>query len=265
PPAEPLIALVSGGTSACVEHLRDGMALDEVTDRTATLLRSGADIGAVNAARSEWSLLKHGRALQFVGERPVLVRVVADVPGDDPAIVGSGIFYSSHLGANLQVIASNGTALDAVCEAAAEYGLPVHVRGALRGDAARQGEAIAEHLRGAEPGLYLWGGESTIVLPAEPGVGGRCQHLALTAALALDGDPRVTLLAAGTDGVDGASPDAGALVDGGSAARMRNEGVDGADALRRADSNRALAASGDLVNTGPTGTNVMDLVIAIVT
>lgn len=264
PPGEPLLALVSGGSSACVELLRDGMSLDEVVRRTAALMDGGADIRALNAARSEWSLLKQGRALQLAGERPVRVRVVADVPGDDPALVGSGIFYASHLGQNLQVVAGNGTALEAAADAAREAGLPVHMKGALSGDAARQGAAIAALLRDGAAGVYVWGGESTLALPADPGAGGRCQHLALAAALALDGDARVTLLAAGTDGIDGASPDAGAVVDGGTAARMRDEGVDGADALRRADSNRALAAAGDLINTGPTGTNVMDIVIGLV-
>lgn len=264
PPGLPLVALVSGGSSACIEHLRDGISLDEAIDRTAALADGGADICALNAVRSEWSLLKQGRALQLAGERKVSVLVLADVPGDDPALVGSGPFYASHLGPHLRVVAGNGAALDAISDAAKNQRIAVRARSTLAGDAAKQGVAIAHQLRDAAPGLYLWGGESTIALPPSPGRGGRCQHLALAAALELEGDARVTLLAAGTDGIDGASQDAGAVVDGGTAARVRAEGIDARDALRRADTNRALAAAGDLVYTGPTGTNVMDVVIAMV-
>jgi hydroxypyruvate reductase len=100
-------------------------------------------------------------------------------------------------------------------------------------------------------------------LPPHPGRGGRNQHLALAAALDLQGCPNVLLLAAATDGSDGPGEDAGALVDGGSVARGRLQGVDGADALAAADSGRLLAASGDLIATGPTGTNVMDIMLGM--
>jgi hydroxypyruvate reductase len=86
--------------------------------------------------------------------------------------------------------------------------------------------------------------------------------LALAAALMLAGHGNAMLLAAGTDGSDGASDDAGALVDGGSVERGEDAGYDAADCLKRADSGHFLEASGDLVYTGPTGSNVMDLVIA---
>jgi hydroxypyruvate reductase len=96
-----------------------------------------------------------------------------------------------------------------------------------------------------------------------PGRGGRCQTLALAAAVALEGVPDVLLLAAGTDGRDGASEDAGALVDGGTVARGTLSGLAPTECLERADAGRFLEASGDLIHTGPTGTNVMDLVIGL--
>ncbi|MDE2091186.1 MAG: hydroxypyruvate reductase, partial [Gammaproteobacteria bacterium] len=70
-------------------------------------------------------------------------------------------------------------------------------------------------------------------------------------------------LAAGTDGTDGNSSDAGALVDGATLTRGEDAGLDAANCLARADAGTFLEASGDLVYTGPTGTNVMDLVIAL--
>ena len=98
-----------------------------------------------------------------------------------------------------------------------------------------------------------------------PGRGGRNQHLALAAAVALEGNHNITLLAAGTDGSDGPTEDAGAIVDGGTLLRGQLSGLDPALCLANADSGSFLEAAGDLLCTGPTGTNVMDLVIAIKT
>ena len=249
----PLVVLMSGGSSACIEHLRDGLSLEEVVARTRAMLASGADIHALNALRMEWSLLKGGRASRLAGPRDMRVLVMSDVPSDDPAFVGSGPFQSQ----TTQLVASNAMALAALGE-------DVQLVGTLSGDARRQGERIAEFLKQAAPGTYAWGGENTVILPEHPGRGGRCQHLALTVAVALQGVSGVQLLAACTDGVDGASEDAGALVDGGTVARIEAEGLNVEQALAEANSGVALAAAGDLLHTGPTGTNVMDIVIATV-
>ena len=93
--------------------------------------------------------------------------------------------------------------------------------------------------------------------------GGRCQSLALAAALELRGGANVCVLAAGTDGTDGPGEDAGALVDAGTVERGTATGLDPERCLRGADAGTFLEASGDLVHTGPTGTNVMDLVVAL--
>jgi hydroxypyruvate reductase len=100
-------------------------------------------------------------------------------------------------------------------------------------------------------------------LPGRPGRGGRSQHLALAAATAIAGRDDVALLAGATDGSDGPGEDAGGLVDGGTVARGALDGLDAASCLRGADSGRLLDAAGDLIQTGPTGTNVMDLVLAL--
>ncbi len=253
PSSLPMLVLMSGGSSSCIEHLRDGLSLDEVITRTRVLQNSGADIHVLNSARKEWSLLKGGRASQLAGPRDVRVLVISDVPSDDPSFVGSGPFH----GQATEVVGNNAMALAAL-------GDDVMVVGTLTGSARKQGERIAEFLKTAAPGTYAWGGETTVILPERPGRGGRCQHLALAAAVALKGVMGVQLLAAGTDGVDGASEDAGAVVDGGTVARIEAEGLDAIQALSEANSGVALAAAGDLLHTGPTGTNVMDLVIATV-
>ena len=98
-------------------------------------------------------------------------------------------------------------------------------------------------------------------LPDTPGKGGRNQHLALAAAEVIRGSSNVWILAAGTDGTDGPTEDAGALVDGQTLLRAEQEAFSALDAMAAADAGSLLAASGDLIQTGPTGTNVMDLLI----
>ncbi|MCK7580211.1 MAG: hypothetical protein MZV65_34185 [Chromatiales bacterium] len=134
----------------------------------------------------------------------------------------------------------------------------------ITGDAATVGARLAQGLRAAAPGtVRVWGGETTVTLPPRPGRGGRCQQLALAAALELNGSTGTWLLAAGTDGSDGPTEDAGALVDGGTIGRGELAGADAVAALGAADAGSFLEASGDLVQTGPTGTNVMDLMLGL--
>jgi len=90
------------------------------------------------------------------------------------------------------------------------------------------------------------------------GKGGRNQEAALAAAIEIDGRP-ITFLAGGTDGIDGPTDAAGGIVDGGTIDRGRSAGIDALTALQNNDANTYLDATGDLVVTGPTGTNVADL------
>lgn len=258
-PALPLLVLMSGGSSACIEHLGPGVAREEVIQRTRRMLASGADIRALNAARSEWSALKRGRALRIAGLREVLLLALTDVPGDDPAFVGSGPFYAASPSVRVQVTGTNRLLMEAAVAAA---GPSAHIAGSLEGEAAQCGARLAKAILDAAPGTMIWGGETTVRLPEHPGRGGRCQHLALAAARVLDGVPEVAIIAVGSDGIDGDSEDAGAIVDGTTAGRLRAAGIDIDATLAAADAGSALAEIGALVNTGPTGTNLMDLVIA---
>ena len=115
-----------------------------------------------------------------------------------------------------------------------------------------RGEGPLWVVAGGEPVLRVQGG----------GRGGRAQELALRLAVALEGVPGITVLVAGTDGRDGPTEAAGGFGDGGTLARARATGCDPLAALADNDSNRALAAADDLFITGPTGTNVADLVVA---
>ncbi len=133
----------------------------------------------------------------------------------------------------------------------------------ISADAATAGRRLAIELCEANPGVYIWGGEPSVQLPENPGRGGRNQHLALSAATAIAGHDDVFFLSMATDGGDGPGDDAGAVVDGGTLRRGERQGMDALQALDAADSGSFLEASGDLINTGPTGTNVMDLILGI--
>lgn len=130
-------------------------------------------------------------------------------------------------------------------------------------DAARSEAAPAQAGREGAAVALVWGGETTVRVGEAPGVGGRNQEVALAAAIAIEGRARVVVGALATDGRDGPTDAAGAIVDGTSTARMRRAGIDPLAALADHDSTRALDASGDTQRTGPTGTNVNDVMIAL--
>lgn len=261
------LVLLSGGASALLELPRPEVTLAALREATARGLGGGLTIDALNRERAALSQLKGGGLARRLGGRPAEVLFVSDVPGDDPRVLGSGPCWDEPLQGDPatriahRCVAANADARAALVRFARERGHPAHDHGTLAGDATAVGQAIAQALRAAPPGLHLWGGECTVRLPAEPGRGGRCQQLAL-AAVAAGLASHDALLACGTDGRDGPSRAAGALVDGGSAARLADAGFDLAATLARCDAGRALEAAGDLVDTGPTGTNVADLVIA---
>ena len=148
-------------------------------------------------------------------------------------------------------------------------GRPAPITGEAREGAATLARAARVILSSGAPGRFVLvtGGETTVTVRGK-GRGGRSQEMALALALALEdlSAPRSTwaFLAAGTDGIDGPTDAAGGIVDGGTIGRIRSAGMDPHAALKDNDSHAALAAAGDLVKTGPTGTNVADLQVLLV-
>ena len=168
------------------------------------------------------------------------------------------------------IVASNDDAVAAAVAHARALGWdvalpPVH----LAGEAAAAGRELAERLAGAtaqsdQPFCLVAGGETTVATGVGAPPGGRCQELALAAAEVLarvGAGGGVVLFAAGTDGRDGPTDAAGAVVDGDTWGRIGGAGRDPAADLARHASHAALAAAGALIRTGPTGTNVMDVVL----
>lgn len=180
-------------------------------------------------------------------------------------------------GVHVEIIGNVGLAAEHAARRARELGFEAHVFSTeVTGEARDVGRALAARalaLRGRAPeekaavGLppaaLVAGGETTVTVRGN-GRGGRNQELALGAALDLDGAPGVLLLSAGTDGVDGPTDAAGALATGTTMARARALGLDARAHLERNDAYPFFEALGDVVRTGPTGTNVMDLMIALV-
>ncbi|HEX4618841.1 MAG TPA: DUF4147 domain-containing protein [Steroidobacteraceae bacterium] len=264
--AAPLF-LISGGASSLVEVLRSGTTLADLESFTTRELAAGTAIGELNARRSALSRIKGGRLTARLGGRPARALFVSDVPGDDPGVIGSGLLGPASEGADRverTVVASVDHAVAGAATAARARGLSVYAPARrFDGDALRLAARFSHELRLTPSQVCVWGGESTVQLPPQPGKGGRNQHLALAAARLIAGQTDLMLLAAGTDGTDGVTEDAGALVDAESCGRVALDGIDVDACLARADSGTALAASGDLLHLGPTGTNVGDLVIGL--
>ena len=169
------------------------------------------------------------------------------------------------------IIASNRGALAAAANAGRRLELEVQVYPQpLDGDTHAAAQGFARWLRQRlatratqQPLLLLGGGETTLTVRGD-GRGGRCQEFALVAAEALRDLRRFTLLAAGTDGTDGPTAAAGAWVDDSSLTRAAARGLAPEGYLKRNDSYNFFEPLGDLLVTGPTGTNVLDLVAAII-
>ena len=172
-----------------------------------------------------------------------------------------------------QVIGSNRLAVEAVAQAAADRGLaPLILATQLAGEAREVGRVLAatagevvRHGRPQRPPACLVAGGETTVTVRGRGRGGRSQELALAAALSIgDAGRPVGLLSFGTDGIDGPTDAAGAWVDNTTVARAQALGLDPLAALANNDAYPFFAALGDLIITGPTGTNVNDVVLILV-
>ena len=170
------------------------------------------------------------------------------------------------------VIGNNRLVVDAAAAQAVALGYGPHLltrslEGEARDVAARLVGLARETREGrgpaAAPACLIAGGETTVTVRGR-GLGGRCQEFALAAALALEGEAGIVALAAGTDGTDGPTTAAGAVADGETARRAREHGIDPQVALAENDSNPVFAALGDLVTTGPTNTNLLDLYLLLV-
>jgi glycerate 2-kinase len=178
------------------------------------------------------------------------------------------IFRKSH---NV-IVGSNALAVDAAAHEARRLGfhtlvLSTFVEGEAR-EVARVHAAIAKEIRSfgrpvRRPACVITGGETTVTIRGQ-GLGGRNQEFALAAALDIAGLPDVAILSGGTDGTDGPTDAAGAIADGTTIARAEAVGLNAAAFLANNDSYHFFEATGYLIKTGPTGTNVADIQVILV-
>ncbi|MFQ5487145.1 MAG: glycerate kinase [Gammaproteobacteria bacterium] len=288
--------LISGGASSLLEVPRPGITLSDLQRVNRWLLAAGLPIQEMNHIRKALSAVKGGHLLSRLAGRRVWNLLISDVPGDDPAVIGSGLLIASgdrlptseavppwlgvllvragrsrqeaslSRGAEVEthIIAANRDARLAAAEQGRRLGYAVHLHDDfIAGDVMVAAADLSEQQARGSAGLHVWGGEVTVRLPPRPGEGGRCQHLALLMAQKLQYMPRTLFLAGATDGSDGTAARAGALVDSGTIGRGHEAGLDAADCLQHTDAGRFLAASGDLIATGVTGSNVMDLLLGL--
>jgi hydroxypyruvate reductase len=169
------------------------------------------------------------------------------------------------------IVGNNRSALSAAAQCAQALGYNVTMlTQSMQGESRLVAKAHAELLKGAarsaeplsRPACLLAGGETTVTVHGD-GLGGRNQEFVLAAALELENIQDVVVLSAGTDGLDGPTDAAGGIVDGSTVARAKLMGLDGQSFLQRNDSHNFLRAVNDLLITGPTLTNVMDLQITL--
>ncbi len=284
-----LLTLISGGGSAMAEVPKRPLDVEMVATIGQRLMQAGTPIHELNIVRRHLSQLKHG-GLSGHSKVPVTTLVISDVVDGPPSTVASGPTLSDestalHALAILErrlgrpipepihialatpvahrpneavhIVADRHTAYAEASHRLALAGLSDSRPMRLEGDAV---EAAARMIR--TPGLTIGTGETTVTVTGR-GVGGRNQHAALAVALEIEGGSSIfgTL---GTDGVDGPTDAAGAVVDGSTAGHIRRVGLDPVAALAACDSHPTLDAVDSLIRIGPTGTNVADVWVSYV-
>lgn len=294
-----VLFLLSGGGSALFEKpLIPGAELQGITNQ---LLASGADIVEMNTIRKRLSVVKGGRFAQACAPAKVFSIVLSDILGDPLDMIASGpavpdsstcaqalaIAEKYHLNLSEQAKAllaqETPKVLDNVttqitgsvrelCAAAAaacrERGYePILLTDRLCCEAQEAGSFLGSivrtHAGRGKKLAYIAGGETVVHLTGN-GLGGRNQELALAAAPALAGLEHCCVFSVGSDGTDGPTDAAGGYVDGQTDAALRTAGWDVFAALQNNDAYHAMQAIGGLIITGPTGTNVNDVSVALV-
>ena len=293
-----VLFLLSGGGSALFEKpVVPGEVLQDVTGQ---LLACGADIVEINTIRKRLSAVKGGRFAQICAPAHVFSIVLSDILGDPLDMIASGPAYpDSSTAAQAVAIAEKYNlkltdevkqlltvetpkALDNVttqitgsvrelCVAAAaacrELGYePVMLTDQLCCQAKEAGSFLSSvlktHAGDGKNLAFLAGGETVVQLTGK-GKGGRNQELALSAAIGMEGNASMAVFSVGSDGTDGPTDAAGGYTDGDTAAELRAQGLEIYKVLQDNDAYNALKVSGGLVFTGPTGTNVNDVAVAL--
>jgi glycerate-2-kinase len=272
-----VLLCLSGGASALLAATVPGVSLPVLRSVTGGLLQGGAPIGEINVVRRHLGAALGGK-LAMATKAKLSVLALSDVVGDDPATIGSGPASAdpSTLDDARRILQRYGFSeriLEGAPETAKHLDVPFRILASpltLRDEAARRlprarvrdklvegpVEDLAAEIASIDlqPGeVWVAAGEPTVKVQGS-GRGGRAQHLALLVARAIAGTDK-QFVALGSDGSDGPTDAAGAIVDG------RTWAPRGEDFLRRCDSHTFLSAAQATLVTGPTGTNLTDLLL----
>ncbi len=251
-----VICLVSGGGSAMFEYpSHPAMSLDDLRRANQSLIASGARISEINAVRRTFSAVKGGKLAQYAPHARFVTLIVSDTNRGDEANVASGPTLPT---SPYRVLLGNWTALDGAHQKALELGFKSVIAHDICEQPIQEGcDLLLSSMETTD--CLISGGEFSCPVRGD-GIGGRNLETVLRCAMKLQ---QGVILSAGTDGIDGNSPAAGAIADETTVERARSLGLDPADFLGRSDSYTFFQQLGDLIVTGPTGTNVRDLRIIL--
>ena len=257
------LSRVGGGRLAVTAYPAEivTLAVSDVPGDDPSVIASGPTVPDATTAEDALRILE---GYGLIGQLPASVRAflqeLARRSERDRPLPDAEVFARS----SFRLLAGNRTALEAAAACARRMGYVVHMRAEpVTGEAGEIGpRLVTDSLqeRASAPACILAGGEATVTLRGS-GRGGRCQESALAAGIALErmGAEDVVYLSAGTDGVDGNSPAAGAVVAASQIRRQSQAGRDPGSYLERNDSYTFFEHTEMLVQTGPTHTNVMDV------
>lgn len=294
-----VLFLISGGGSALFESV--GCTFEELKSITTQLLGCGASINEINCIRKHLSNVKGGRFALHCMPARVFAIVLSDVLGDSLDTIASGPACADNTTVddvknilckyNIEIsdttkamlfketpkLTENATHIvsgsvkelcNRAAEAAKELGYePVFLSDTICCEAREAGSFLASivrtHCKENAKKAFICGGETVVHLKGN-GMGGRNQELALCAAKEISGIDNAAIFAIGSDGTDGPTDAAGGYVDGETWQKIANCGIDAELFLENNDSYNALKRSNGLIFTGPTGTNVNDLYVALI-
>ena len=263
------LVLLSGGASAAACAPAAGVTVEGLRTRYAELLNAGLPIREINAARGSLDRLKLGGLARETGAGRVVTIIASDVIGTDDEVVGvvgsaPTATTESRAAHTTQLIATPRTARATMMQALVERGYVARELPDIVDDVATAADRCTKTALALSPGeAFVCVGEPTVRLPANAARGGRAGRTALAVARGLAGHNEIGFIAASTDGVDGESGHAGAVVTGASAPLATTLGVSIEDALARFDDAPAHEALRTSVTVGPTGINLLDLFAAV--
>jgi glycerate-2-kinase len=258
-----VITLISGGGSSLFELPTEGVTLEDIVQKTKELTARGADIYELNAARKEMSQVKGGKFAERCSPAHVVSLIFSDVLGNDISVIASGptvLDTPSEKVKNILLV-SNHDALVAMKEKALKLGFNANIETEkLSGNASEVGKELA--LRKPKPKTcILFGGETTVRVPQNHGIGGRNQEMALSALLYVSLDS--VLVCAASDGWDN-TDHAGAIIDAELFQKTKARGIFPEQFLMHGDSyNFFKQVTDGAIYTGKLGSNVSDLCIML--